>query len=230
MQRTQKTKIKGDMKMLGLIEENQFLLLTLQHFGIDFAVGDKSVGQVCSENGISEDLFLVVANLYNGYSPKSTLSFSPEEIRQIIFFLKNNHDYYRYDKYPEISSYIRKLQEHHPEKTILLLEKFFNEYFSEVMEHFAYEDEVAFPYFLELIDEGKDNSPSPYSAHEYLDHHTDMKNLLLKHIRINGDLGLRRKLLFSLFELEFDLRVHSLIEENILVPVGYNIERSIELE
>jgi regulator of cell morphogenesis and NO signaling len=221
--------------MLGLIEENQFLLLTLQHFGIDFAVGDKSVSQICSENGISEDLFLIVANLYNGYNPKETLSFSPEEIRQIITFLKNSHDYYRYDKYPEISSYIRQLQENHTGKTFLLLEKFFNEYFNEVMDHFTYEDKVAFPYFLELIDEDKDNSPSPYSAHEYLDHHTDieialgdLKSLLLKHINVNGDLAVRRKLLFSLFELEFDLHVHSLIEENILIPVGYNIEKSIE--
>ncbi|MDR1744071.1 MAG: hemerythrin domain-containing protein [Dysgonamonadaceae bacterium] len=222
------------MKMLELIEENQFLLLALQHFGIDFAVGDKSVVQICAENSISENLFLIVANLYNGYRPKSTLSFSSEEIRQIVSFLKNNHDYYRNDKYPEISSYIRQLQENHSEEIIFLLEKFFNEYFNEVMDHFAYEDNVAFPYFLKLTNKSKDDAPSPYSAHEYLDHHSDirialgdLKSLLFKHININGDPGLRRKLLFSLFELEFDLHVHSLIEENILIPVGYNIERSM---
>lgn len=221
------------MKMLDLIEENQYLLLALQHFGIDFAVDDKTVGQLCVEHGISETIFLAVANLYNGHNPISPASFLPDEIRQIIFFLKNNHDYYRYDKYPEISSYIHQLQENHEEKEIRLLDKFFNEYFEEVMEHFAYEDDVAFPYFLELIEKNAAKSSSLFSAHEYSDHHTDielklsdLKNLLLKHIKIDGDLGLRRKLLFSLFELEFDLYIHSLIEENVLIPVGYNIEKS----
>lgn len=219
--------------MIELIEENQFLLLTLQHFGIDFAVNDKTVSQLCAENGISEELFLVVANLYNGHNPKNPLLFSQDEIKQIIVFLKNNHDYYRFDKYPQISSYIHQLQENHSEKEIRLLDKFFNEYFEEVMEHFAYEDNVAFPYFLELIDGDKGKAASLYSAHEYSDHHTDiefkledLKNLLLKYIKIDGDLTLRRKLLFTLFELEFDLIIHSLIEENILIPVGRNIEKS----
>ena len=36
---------------------------------------------------------------------------------------------------------------------------------------------------------------------------------------------LARKLLFSLYELEYDLYIHSLIEETILIPFGYNMER-----
>jgi regulator of cell morphogenesis and NO signaling len=52
-----------------------------------------------------------------------------------------------------------------------------------------------------------------------------LKNLLLKYVNIEGDLDLRRKLLFALYELEFDLYLHSLIEENILIPSGVRIEK-----
>ncbi len=135
--------------------------------------------------------------------------------------------------YPQIKSYILKLQENHPEKELKLLEKFFNEYFTEVREHLDYEDNVAFPYFIKLlqnIDDG--DTPQEYSSIEYSEHHTDielklhdLKNLLLKYVKIDNDLDLRRKLFFALYELEYDLFVHSLIEESILIPSGVNIEK-----
>jgi hypothetical protein len=43
--------------------------------------------------------------------------------------------------------------------------------------------------------------------------------LLLKHIHIEGELPLRRKLMLSLLELEFELCTHALIEEKILLPL-----------
>ncbi|MDD2513485.1 MAG: hemerythrin domain-containing protein, partial [Proteiniphilum sp.] len=124
-------------------------------------------------------------------------------------------------------------QEHHPVREMKLLEKFFNEYFAEVLEHLDYEDSIAFPYFITLLNNGKaEEKGKRYSSKEYGRHHTDielklqdLKNLLLKHIDIEDRLDLRRKLLFALYELEFDLYIHSLIEENILIPSGALIEK-----
>lgn len=221
------------MKLFDLIEENPSLLLMMQHFNIDFRVGDLTVSQLCNVEGISEKLFISIANLYNGFRPVENPIDSIDDLRQTIEFLRNSHDYYREDKYPQISLYIKQLQENHPEKELKLLEKFFNEYFAEVIDHLDYEDNVAFPYFIELINKKTSSKTDLYSAKEYSEHHTDIelkikdiKNLLLKYVTINDDLDLRRKLLFSLFELEYDLYIHSLIEETILIPFGYNIEKA----
>lgn len=218
--------------MFNLIEENPSLLLMMQHFDIDFRVGDCTIGQLCAENGIGEKIFVSVANLYNGFKPKNNPIDSIEDVAQVVKFLKNSHNYYRYDKYPQISAYIRQLQEKHPVKELKLLEEFFNEYFTEVIEHLDYEDNVAFPYFVELTGSNANHRKETYSAKEYSEHHSDielklkdLKNLLLKYVKIDNDLSLRRKLLFALFELEYDLYIHSLIEENILIPFGYNIEK-----
>ncbi len=230
---TPKTKVRPSMKMADLIDANPNLLLMLQHFNIDFRVSDMTVWQLCSRYGISENLLVSIANLYNGFDTKGHQPFTRKDLLQVISFLKNSHDYYRNDKYPQISNYIRELQENHPDREMMLLEKFFNEYFAEVLEHLDYEDSIAFPYFITLLDEGKAvEQGERYSSKEYGEHHTDielklqdLKNLLLKYVNIEGDLDLRRKLLFALYELEFDLYLHSLIEENILIPSGVRIEK-----
>jgi len=221
------------MKVAGQIDANPRLLLMLQHFKVDFRVRDLTVSQLCKEYCISETLFVDIANLYNGFGAKKNHTYTKNDLLQVIDFLKNSHHYYRFEMYPQIKSYILKLQENHPEKELKLLEKFFNEYFTEVREHLDYEDNVAFPYFIKLlqnIDDG--DTPQEYSSIEYSEHHTDielklhdLKNLLLKYVKIDNDLDLRRKLFFALYELEYDLFVHSLIEESILIPSGVNIEK-----
>ena len=225
-------KAKPSMKMANLIDTNPRLLLMLQHFNIDFNVGDLTLQQLSRKNNISEELFVDIANLYSGFETKNNHLYTKKDLIRVIEFLKNSHHYYRSDMYPQISEYIRKLQDNHPERELKLLEKFFMEYFKEVLEHHDYEDNIAFPYFIKLLNDnsGRD-AREIYSSKEYSDHHSDielklhdLKNLLLKHFEIDNDLDLRRKLFFALYELEYDLKVHSLIEESILIPSGANIE------
>ena len=225
-------KAKPSMKMANLIDTNPRLLLMLQHFNIDFNVGDLTLQQLSRKNNISEELFVDIANLYSGFETKNNHLYTKKDLIRVIEFLKNSHHYYRSDMYPQISEYIRKLQDNHPERELKLLEKFFMEYFKEVLEHLDYEDNIAFPYFIKLLNDnsGRD-AREIYSSKEYSDHHSDielklhdLKNLLLKHFEIDNDLDLRRKLFFALYELEYDLKVHSLIEESILIPSGANIE------
>lgn len=227
------TKMSPVMKIAEQIDTNPRLLLMLQHFNIDFRVSDMTVSQLCKEHGISVTLFVDIANLYNGFGAKKNHTYTKNDLLQVIDFLKSSHHYYRHEMYPQINSYIKMLQENHPERELKLLERFFNEYFTEVLEHLDYEDNVAFPYFISLLKESDENkSPEQYSSREYSEHHSDielklhdLKNLLLKYVKIDNDLDLRRKLFFALYELEYDLFVHSLIEESILIPSGVNIEK-----
>ncbi|HLW09717.1 MAG TPA: hypothetical protein VKX35_04905 [Fermentimonas sp.] len=227
-------KMKPSMKMADQIDSNPRLLLMLQHFNIDFNVSDLTVSQLCAQYDISETLFVDIANLYNGFGTKKTHTYTKKDLLQVIDFLKNTHHYYRSDLYPQINEYIHQLQENHPEVRLelKLIEKFFYQYFTEVKEHLDYEDDIAFPYFIKLLkDKSSNEARVLYSSKEYSDHHSDielklhdLKNLLLKYVKVDNDLGLRRKLFFALYELEFDLYIHSLIEESILIPSGLKIE------
>jgi regulator of cell morphogenesis and NO signaling len=68
MYQTTKTYIKPDIKMADLIFENLYLLLLLEHFGFDLVMHDKTVAQLCTENGINEKVFISFANLYNCFT------------------------------------------------------------------------------------------------------------------------------------------------------------------
>jgi regulator of cell morphogenesis and NO signaling len=230
---TKRTFIKAEMKLTELFFENPMLLLMMEHFDLDFVAHEKTVAQVCKENNISSDLFVSIANLYNGFHQSAGFQYTGDDLPVIIGFLLNSHQYYKNEKYPEIRSLIDRLAKLNSAPEIKLVGKFFDEYFEEVTEHLDYEDQIAFPYFSGLINKLKNGTESStFSADEYLDHHTDietklseLKNLLLRYISIKDDRTLRRQLLFSLFELEYDLIIHSVIEESILIPLVKEIEK-----
>ncbi len=235
MYRNIRTFIRPEIKFAGLIFENPALLLLLEHFGIIDEVHDKTVSGICKENGISETVFLSFANLYNGFHQTSGNSYQFSDIPSIIRFLGNSHAYFRNEKYPEIYSYLKQLGETNPEAEIKLISRFFDEYFVEVTDHLDYEENIAFPYILGLTaEDGGAVANSSFSAREFLDHHTDieskltdLKNLLIRHVPLKHDPVNRRKLLFSLIELEFVMNIHSLIEESILVPLVIDLEKSL---
>lgn len=231
MYKTQKSYITKDKKMLDLINENYSLLFCLQHFNIDFLVGNKTVTIVCKENNVDVNAFIAVANLYNGFLPEKNEINKINDIETIISFLKNNHSFYIENKFPELKYYLEKIKNIQNSKELQLIKQFFNDYFEEVLEHLKYEDEIAFPYFYSLIQNDTVNQDKAFSLSEYRNHHTDietkltdLKNLFLKHIKIKSDLNTKRKFLNMLFGLEINLKIHSIIEEKILIPLIEKIE------
>ena len=238
MVQTKKMFVMPAVKMSDLISENPYLMLLLEHLGIDLVVYDKTVRELCDENGISEALFLSFANLFNGFKPSASVQYTFDDLRTIMVFLKNSHNYYLGEKYPQIRNYITQMFELNEHSAMVMVEKFFNRYFAEVTEHLHYEDEIVFSYVNSLLDcvEKKQGValPGNFSVSVYQEHHDDieekledLKNLLLKHLPLQKDQVLRRKLLFSLFELEYDLNIHTQIEDKILIPLVEEIEHYI---
>ena len=230
MYQTEHLLLSADTKISALILNNPYLMLLLEHFGINVPLQEKSVNEICIENNINTDLFLTFANLYNNnqFYYKDTFSYS--EILTIISYLKNSHKYYTEEIYPNILGIIKQMNSANNLKEMAMVEKFFRDYFTEVSEHLGYEDDIVFPYIIDLY--GKVVNPeSPgtqkkYTVSEYKEHHNDieeklndLKNLLIKYLPVKNDQPLRRKLLFSLFELEYDLNIHAQIEDLILIPL-----------
>ena len=231
-----KMPVLSEMKTSDIIISNPYLMLMLEHLGINIEVHEKTVKQICNENNIGTELFLTIANLFNGIKPSPKTEYSSNDVQTIINYLENSHQYYLKEKYPQIQDYIKQIYQinNHPE--ILMIEDFFDKYFIEVTEHLDYENQVVFPYVLNLnnrlTQNDYDDTVSNYSVTEYRVHHndieeklTDLKNLLIKYLPQKGDQQLRRKLLFCLFELEYDLNIHSQIENSIVMPLVEKMEQ-----
>ena len=231
MYHDQKTYVRPETRVAEMISENPPLLLMLEHFGVEPGGQGWTVARLCDENRISERVFITFANIYNGFYPSSPDHLHEDNIPLILYFLKNSHRFYKAEKYPEIRLMIEQISVGQAAPEVGLLAEFFDNYFVEVTEHLDYEDQVAFPYISKLVSGTVTENGTAFSVEVYLDHHTDievkltdLKNLLLMHISLRQQPALRRKLLFSLFELEYDLNIHSLIEESILIPLVRKME------
>lgn len=233
--------IRHDTKVSDLIEHNPYLLLMLEHLEIPLGFQDKTIEQVCNDHGISYRLFIVLANLFNGHEPTKVQITSSSDIKKILDYLVNSHKHYLNEKFPLMTSYIEQIFQVNTNPEISLLRKFFEDYYNEVVEHLDYEHNVVFPYVTSLdrqVNQGNASDiPHEYSISDYQGHHddieeklADLKNLLVKYLPSHKDTQARRKLLLVLNELEFDLHIHSLIEETILVPLVEEMENSANLQ
>lgn len=227
--------IKPDSKASDIIEHNPLLLLLFEHLKIPLGIHEKTVEHLCTEHNIELKLFLVIANLFNGFNPNPSEVESLKDIRLIISYLENNHKHYTTEKFPLLTSYIREISALNSHPEIELLKRFFDEYLDEVFEHLKYENTIVFPYVLKLAyqkTEETKTAGNKYSMADYRGHHddieeklTDLKNLLIKYLPPDKDMQVRRKLILTLNELEFDLHIHSLIEESILIPIVEKLEQ-----
>ncbi|MFN8208270.1 MAG: hemerythrin domain-containing protein [Bacteroidales bacterium] len=227
-----------EMELAELVSANPNMILMLEHFGINMPFQGKTVKKICEENRISIDLFLAVSKLYNEHSSKAPAALEHTDLPVILEYLKKSHAYYTDEIYPKIRNIIRQLCEVNNMGEMLLVGKFFDDYFDEVKEHLDYENKIVFPYVTSLYEYLQHHSdvvkPSGYSVKEYNDHHNDieqklddLRNLLIKYLPRKDDQQARRTLYFSLVELDFDLQVHARIEDLILIPLVESLERKL---
>jgi len=238
MRRNSDKSISRDTILAELVASNSYLLLLLDHFNIDLMLQEKTIGQVCNENQIRPEIFILFISLFNGDKSISKVPYKGEDILSIINYLRSSHTFYNEEKYPQIRQYIGQINLLNKIPEIVLLDRFFTKYFDEVREHLEYENSTVFPYIEGLASRLKGESTASlsldYSVSQYRDHHdnieeklSDLKNLLIKYMPVGNDKEVRRKLLFSLSELEFDLHIHSQIEDFILIPMVEQMESQL---
>ena len=111
-----------------------------------------------------------------------------------------------------------------------MLQRFFDVYKDEVINHFDYEENVVFPYIQNLPKHKNDKS---YSIDQFEKNHSniedklsDLINILIKYIPENVAQQERIDALADIFILVADLNKHTLIENKILIPYVVKIEQN----
>ncbi len=204
-------------KMADALLTRGCLLYVLPCFGIEPGFGEKTIGQICAERGLSVPLVLLVCNLYtfDDYIPEAAM-LSGVPIEGIVAWLESSHRDYLEVRVPRITAAVLELPGGG------MLASFCEKYRAEVVAHFRYEEEVVFPYIQKLL-EGE--RPS-YRISEYAGHHSDidgaledLKNIIVKYLPRECTIERSRPVLQELFAFEHDLRKHTLLEDTILIPL-----------
>ena len=221
----------GKLKMADLINNDYRLLSVLYRLGINMGFGDDSVIDICSKHNINPSSFMLICNtyIYEGYIPSDELMQSSDP-KDIITYLHNSHSFYINTELSTIENYINMLVTPCDATRKKIIVNFFSEYRSEVSNHFAYEEDIVFPYIRTISSE---NSQKSYRIGRFEESHSnideklnDLRNILMKYLPSVCDSLLAIKVLSHLYKLEYDLKKHTSIENNILIPLVNKLEQN----
>lgn len=219
-----------EMSVSELIDIDYSLLQVISRIGLDLKYAALPVAEACSRCGVDPDTFLLICNVYSfpDHVP-SAAELSHGDIGGIITYLHGSHLYYMGGALRVLENTFDKLVAPFDERQKKVVLKFFNDYKSELDKHFAYEEQVVFPYIEALRKEGR--KIEGYSIEQFEEHHEnveekleDMKNIVMKYLP--GDISneLRTSVLLSIYHLRDDLRRHTYVENGILVPIVSALE------
>lgn len=222
----QPRQLRYDDVIIDIINDDYTILPLLSRFSIPLGLGNETLNDVCRRNDIDVKALLLVLNyIRTGIIDSSYISVvSPLEV---VRFLKNSHDYFINYKFGHIRKNLIAALDLETNPTNNLILKFFDSFVKKVEDHFRYEENTVFPYVENLVDGKK----SAYTIEIFERHHeevvdalAELKNIILRYYRTTAP-NLMYDVLVDIYNCEEDLASHSDIENNLLIPMAYDLER-----
>jgi len=232
-------------RMADVIHTNYYLIPEINRFGISYGFGNKTVREVCEQNGINVSFFLSVINSSHNQNYLPDESLQDFSILLIVEYLKRTHVDYMSKQIPEIEGLIASMEEQLTQegaRNVKLLSGFFKNYKSELEKHLYVEDNEVFPYAIalekaverkpydnELLQRVKEEPGSTFEhKHSTLEVTlSDLKNLIIRHLPPVACRDLCQNLLMALFGLEKDFLKHTRIEDRVLLPRVRQLEKIV---
>jgi len=226
----------GD-KMISVIRDNYNILQAMNSFGIYLGFGDKTVDEVCKEQGVDTFTFLTVINYtVNGYEDQQSIE--KISVPTLLKYLRASHDYYLDFQLPMIRKELADSLDENDNLARLIL-KLYDEYARGVTVHMRYEEKHVFPYVQKLLD---GEISDTYDIDTYSKHHSqldqklkELKNIIIKYLPADGPHNNKlMATLYNIYNNEEWLHLHCNVENDIFIPVIRYIEsqrkqQSVEL-
>ena len=194
------------MKLADLVESNYELLVVLARMGIPLGFGESSVPVLPYEQLTSDDL------------------------GGVLDYLHTSHLYYLEVTLPHLDAKMAAMTATCDGVHSKILSTFFADYRREVDNHFDYEERTVFPYVQALLEKRRVDG---YNILCFEDNHSDidgklcdLKNIIIKYLPENCSAKLRYEVLSDIFRFEEDLSRHTVIENQILIPLVEKLEKN----
>ncbi|MCI6160786.1 MAG: LuxR C-terminal-related transcriptional regulator [Prevotellaceae bacterium] len=216
---------EADDKMITLIADNYSLLESLGRFGINMGFGDKTVREVCEDQHVDTDTFLVIVNFtING----STYGGEKVCIRTLLHYLKASHEYFLGFQLPNIRKELMASLDENDNLARLIM-KMYDDYAHEIKVHMKYEEQHVFPYVNRLLSQ---EAVSDYDIETFSKHHgqttqklKELKNIIIKYLPSDAlRNNLLTSVLYGLYKNEEWLDQHARVEDSIFIPAIREIE------
>lgn len=222
--------INAGMKISELIDRDFQVLGMLERMGIRDNFGDHTVEEICSRHGMDPNTFIMLYNIYldSRYKP-SEKTLREGRIEDVVEYLRLSHEYYLNTALKALSDSLDRLISNCGGIRKNVIWKFYADYEDELNRHFDFEETQVMPYIEALLNGDRDES---FTIDSFDDEHnsinekiSDLKNLVMKSLPDECDGNLRMQTLYLICSLEYDLKRHTSVEDDVLVPMVRLLER-----
>lgn len=215
--------------MSDLIDLNFGLTGVLNRLGIRFGFGEKTVEEVCRAEGIDTGTFLLICSYHSfDHFVPSSESLDLTDLRGIVNYLHLGHSYYLNVALKDLEAALETLISPCSQRYKDIIRKFFSTYREELTKHFDYEERQVFPYVEAVLSQQDCDN---FSIGQYEKNHSnieekleDLKSIVMKYLPAECSSTQVSDVLFRLYILREDLRKHTRLEDEVLIPIVNKLE------
>ena len=222
---------EADDKMIDLIGDNHSMLQGLSAFGLRLGFGDKTVRDICDEQGVDCHTFLTVVNfIINGYTPTDTDD--KISVQTMLDYLRASHRYLLDFQLPSIR---KKLEDSldQDDNLVALILRLYDDYAHDIRLHMKYEEKTLFPYVEALL---RGEMRNDYNVDIFSKHHNDttgkfheLKIIIIKYYPHDGLANNQlTATLFDIYNNEEWLCNHSNVEDVLFVTAIRALEKRLK--
>lgn len=214
--------------MRKLVADNPLLLMAMSRFGISLGFGEKTVGELCREQGVDLPTFLAVAN----YLTSGEVIVEDISVGSMMAYLGNAHNYFLKFQLPEIRRrLVEAVSTSGNDDVAMLILKFYDGYTAEVAKHMHYEEHTVFDY-VRLLLNGERNPKFSInvfaSGHHRIDTKlSELKDIIIRYLPERNN-HLLNAVLFDIMNCSADLLSHCSVEDTLFVPAVVRLEQDVE--
>lgn len=217
-------------RMCDLVSEHYAVLQIMSRFGLSLGFGDRTIGEVCTDQNVDASTFLAVVNLLLG-SGQYPLSDDDISVATLTQYLKNAHRYFLDFRLPSIRRKLIEAVDCSLSDVSFAIMRYYDEYVAELQKHMAYEEQTVFPYVESLLagDPQSDYSIDIFrSLHDKVaDHLRELKQIIIKYYPVRSSNELNDAL-FDIFTCEQELTAHNRVEDDLFIVAVEQLAARVE--
>lgn len=212
---------KATDKMVSLIANDYRLLQVLSRFGISLGFNEKTIQEVCDDEGVDCTTFLKVVNFLTQDSDcaPDTKDLS---LKSLLHYLKQSHIYFLDFYLPSIRKKLLESITLKESDVSFLIIKLFDEYVEGIRAHMEEEETKLFKQVENLI---QNDTKIEKDISFYSHHHEEvglklreLKNIIIKYCPPDSSANLLNAALYDIYRCEEELSGHCKIEDHLLMP------------
>ena len=219
-----------DQKMADLLLSNPRLLTLFERMGLRLGFGERSVEEVCAEQGVSAHLLVAMSNIVDERNSAPSIDrLVRDDLRPIVDFLRLSHHNYTEHYFPTLHDHIHTMAAALSARQREIINSFYDVYETEVLKHFHYEEQTVFPYIESLISGSRGEG---FTIGDFAETHSDIDekladllNIIIKYLPDGDEAMASHAVLRDIYRIEEELAAHTLIENRLLVPLAARIEK-----